>query len=101
MVHSKYSVTAFFPAYNDEHTIENIVFSAWKELAKFTADFEVIVVNDGSRDGTGQILDRLQTELPHLRVIHHETNRGYGAALITGFQNATKDLIFYTDSDGQ
>jgi glycosyltransferase involved in cell wall biosynthesis len=101
MIHSKESITAFFPAYNNEHSIEDIVCSAWEELAKFTSEFEVVVVNDGSCDGTGRILDRLQRELPFVRVIHHKESRGYGAALITGFQNATKDLIFYTDGDGR
>jgi glycosyltransferase involved in cell wall biosynthesis len=60
-----------------------------------------LVVNDGSKDKTGDTLERLQTELPFLRVIHHEHNLGYGAALITGFKNARKDLIFYTDGDAQ
>jgi glycosyltransferase involved in cell wall biosynthesis len=66
-----------------------------------TDDFEVVVVNDGSRDKTRDILEGLRKELPFLRVIHHDLNRGYGAALITGFTNATKDVIFYTDGDGQ
>lgn len=95
------SLTAFFPAYNDQHTIEGIVRTIALEMLKVTDDFEVLVVNDGSRDDTGNILNRLQAELPFLRVIHHDTNRGYGAALITGFANATKDVIFYTDGDGQ
>ncbi len=95
------SITAFFPAYNDQHTIEGIIRTSADEMRKITSDFEVLVVDDGSRDETGAILDRLTEELPYLRVIHHETNRGYGAALITGFTNARKDLIFYTDGDGQ
>src|SRR5580692_9601487 len=70
-------------------------------MRKVTSDFEVLVVDDGSKDRTGVILDRLAMELPFLRVIHHERNLGYGAALISGFQNAKKDLIFYTDGDGQ
>jgi len=70
-------------------------------MRKVTDDFEVLVVDDGSRDSTGEILERLRAELPFLRVIHHETNRGYGAALISGFTNAKKELIFYTDGDGQ
>src|SRR5262249_26394952 len=61
----------------------------------------VLVVDDGSKDETGTILDRLAAELPFVRVIHHEHNLGYGAALITGIKNANKDLIFYTDGDGQ
>jgi glycosyltransferase involved in cell wall biosynthesis len=95
------SITAFFPAYNDEHTIESIVRTSAIQMAKVTNDFEVLVVNDGSKDSTGEILDRLRKELPFLRVIHHEKNLGYGAALISGFSGAKKDLIFYTDGDGQ
>ena len=95
------SLTAFFPAYNDEHTIESIVRSAAQEIAKVTEDFEIIVIDDGSKDQTGAIADRIAGELPFVRVIHHPRNLGYGAALITGFSNARKDLIFYTDGDGQ
>jgi glycosyltransferase involved in cell wall biosynthesis len=95
------SLTAFFPAYNDQNTIEGIVRTVAEEILKVTNDFEVLVVDDGSKDETGVILDRLAAELPYLRVIHHERNMGYGAALITGFTNARKDLIFYTDGDGQ
>jgi glycosyltransferase involved in cell wall biosynthesis len=95
------SLTAFFPAYNDQNTIEGIIRLAAAEMSKVTEDFEVLIVNDGSKDGTGAILERLTRELPFLRVIHHERNKGYGAALITGFENAQKDLIFYTDGDGQ
>src|SRR5215813_209563 len=95
------SLTAFFPAYNDQNTIEGIVRTVAQEILKVTKDFEVLVVDDGSKDQTGVILDRLAAELPFLRVIHHESNRGYGAALISGFKNAKKDLIFYTDGDGQ
>jgi glycosyltransferase involved in cell wall biosynthesis len=95
------SLTAFFPAYNDQHTIEGIVRTVASEMQKVTDDFEVLVVNDGSHDHTGQILDSLAARLPFLRVIHHERNLGYGAALITGFKNSRKDVIFYTDGDGQ
>jgi glycosyltransferase involved in cell wall biosynthesis len=95
------SLTAFFPAYNDENTIEAIVRAAVQEIATVTDDFEILVINDGSKDGTGAIADRLERELPCVRVIHHPRNLGYGAALITGFKNATKDLVFYTDGDGQ
>jgi len=95
------SLTAFFPAYNDEHTIEKIVRTAAEEIGKVTGDFEILIINDGSRDSTGAIADRLASELPYVRAIHHPQNRGYGAALITGFKNATKELIFYTDGDAQ
>jgi glycosyltransferase involved in cell wall biosynthesis len=97
----KNSITAFFPAYNDQHTIESMVRSAAEELRKVTTDFEVLVVNDGSRDNTAEVLQQIQDEIPELRVIHHVQNKGYGAALITGFTKARKELIFYTDGDGQ
>jgi glycosyltransferase involved in cell wall biosynthesis len=95
------SLTAFFPAYNDEHTIENIVRTAASEIGGITDDFEILIINDGSKDGTGAVADRLSAELPFVRAIHHPQNRGYGAALITGFKNARKDLVFYTDGDAQ
>jgi glycosyltransferase involved in cell wall biosynthesis len=98
---SEVSITGFFPAYNDQNTIEEIVRRAAEEIGKVTGDFEILVVNDGSKDQSGVILDRLALELPYLRVIHHERNMGYGTALISGFRNARKDLIFYTDGDGQ
>jgi glycosyltransferase involved in cell wall biosynthesis len=95
------SLTAFFPAYNDEHTIEHIVRTAANEIRKVTSDFEILIIDDGSKDQTGAIADRLAGELPFVRAIHHPSNLGYGAALISGFKNARKDLIFYTDGDGQ
>jgi glycosyltransferase involved in cell wall biosynthesis len=66
-----------------------------------TPDYEVIVVNDGSVDATAEIADELARTYPHVRVIHHPKNRGYGGALQTGFRSATKDWIFYTDGDAQ
>ncbi|HYE86922.1 MAG TPA: glycosyltransferase family 2 protein, partial [Vicinamibacterales bacterium] len=94
--------SVFFPAYNDGGTIASLVISAVKVAGSLTPDYEVIVVNDGSRDDTPQILDELARLYPeHVRVVHHPKNRGYGGALRTGFATATKDLIFYTDGDGQ
>jgi glycosyltransferase involved in cell wall biosynthesis len=95
------SLTAFFPAYNDEHTIENIVRTAAREIGKVTDEFEILIIDDGSVDSTGSIADRLASEMPFVRAIHHPRNLGYGAALISGFKNARKELIFYTDGDGQ
>jgi glycosyltransferase involved in cell wall biosynthesis len=66
-----------------------------------TDDYEVIVIDDGSPDHTGELLDEMAKSYPWLRVIHHEKNRGYGGALRTGFASAKKDLIFYTDGDAQ
>jgi glycosyltransferase involved in cell wall biosynthesis len=95
------SLTAFFPAYNDAGTIASMVVLADRTLKKLTDDYELIVVNDGSRDHTAQVLSELESIYPRLRVIHHPANRGYGSALRTGFANASKEWIFYTDGDAQ
>jgi glycosyltransferase involved in cell wall biosynthesis len=70
-------------------------------LTTLTADYEILLIDDGSTDASGAIADRLAQTIKELRVIHHPNNQGYGAALRTGFSNASKDLIFYTDGDGQ
>ena len=95
------SITAFFPCYNDERTIGTMVRRAAEQLALVTDDFEILVVNDGSQDGSAAVLDSLASEMPCLKVITHAANRGYGGALRSGFSNAMKDLVFYTDGDGQ
>jgi glycosyltransferase involved in cell wall biosynthesis len=95
------SVTAFFPAYNDAGTIPSMVIMALKALPQVTDDYEVVVCNDGSSDYTGEVLEALAQVYPQLRVATHPRNRGYGAALRTGFSQAQKDWIFYTDGDAQ
>ncbi len=97
----KPSISVFFPAYNDAGSIGTLVEKALALLPRYTDDYEVIVVNDGSSDSTAALLDALACNEPNLRVIHHPNNRGYGGALRTGFLHATKDLVFYTDGDGQ
>ena len=95
------SISAVFPAYNDGGTIASMIAAAKIALADITKEYEIIVVNDGSRDYTRQVLDELATKYPELRILHHATNQGYGAALKTGFANAQKDWVFYTDGDSQ
>src|SRR5881394_1328163 len=95
------SLSVFFPAYNDAGTIASLVIQAVRVAGRLTPDFEVIVVNDGSKDATAVILDELARTYPQVRVVHHPSNRGYGGALRTGFATASKDLIAYTDGDGQ
>jgi len=95
------SISIFFPAFNDEQTIGELVRDALAILPTFTDDYEVLVINDGSTDGTASLLDNLSKQDAHVRPIHHEANRGYGGALQSGFANATKEFVFYTDGDGQ
>ena len=94
-------ISVFFPAYNDGATIGGLVGEALNLLPQFTNDFEVIVVNDGSTDETAERLDALAKSHAQVRVVHHPRNLGYGAALRSGFAHAQKELIFYTDGDGQ
>jgi glycosyltransferase involved in cell wall biosynthesis len=95
------SISVFYPAYNDGGTIASMVLSALLTLRELADDYEVIVVNDGSSDYTPQILNELARVYDRVRIIHHEKNQGYGGALRSGFANATKELIFYTDGDAQ
>jgi glycosyltransferase involved in cell wall biosynthesis len=94
-------LSVFFPAYNDSGTIASMVIRAVQAASALTPDYEVIIVNDGSVDATAQIVDELARTYPHVRVVHHAGNRGYGGALQTGFRSSTKELIFYTDGDAQ
>ena len=95
------SITAFFPIYNDEATVELLANKIAPVLDDLTGDWEIIFVDDCSPDRSGEIADRLAAEDPRIKVVHHEANRGYGGALRSGFAAATKDLIFYTDGDAQ
>ncbi|MBM3778900.1 MAG: glycosyltransferase family 2 protein [Acidimicrobiia bacterium] len=95
------SLSIFFPAFNDAGTIASLVIRAVQVATRLTDDYEVIVVNDGSADATGEIIDELARTYPYVRAVHHPKNRGYGGALRTGFASATKDLVAYTDGDAQ
>ena len=94
-------LSIFFPAYNDAGTIASLAVIADMAARELTDDYEVIVVDDGSPDHTGALLDELARSFPWLKVVHHEKNRGYGGALRTGFETASKELVFYTDGDAQ
>src|SRR5512135_1173600 len=95
------SLSIFFPAYNDAATIASLVIAAVQTASRLTADFEVLVINDGSTDATALVADELARLYPQVRVVHHERNRGYGGALRSGFASATKEYVFYTDGDAQ
>jgi glycosyltransferase involved in cell wall biosynthesis len=95
------SLSIFFPAYNDAGTIASLAILSHMTARRVTEDHEVIVVDDGSPDHTGELLDEMARHFPWLKVIHHDSNQGYGGALRTGFATASKELVFYTDGDAQ
>ena len=95
------SLSVILPAHNEEEAIATTVYEVIYALSAWRLDFEVIVVDDGSQDHTGVILDTMAAVHPCLQVIHHPANQGYGAALVSGFAAATKDLVFFMDADGQ
>jgi glycosyltransferase involved in cell wall biosynthesis len=96
------SLSVFFPAYNDALSLPSLVETAFAVLERCVEEYEVIVINDGSQDNTGEVLAALQEQHePRLRVVTHNVNRGYGGALRSGFEAAKFDYVFYTDGDGQ
>jgi glycosyltransferase involved in cell wall biosynthesis len=96
------SISAFFPVLNEEGTVEKLTLDLLEVLRSRFKEVEVIIVDDGSTDRTGQIADRLQAQNNGwVRVIHHQQNRGYGNALKAGFEASRNDLVFFTDGDYQ
>ena len=95
------SLSLFLPAYNEETNLSSTVQKALKFLKSAVVDWELIIVDDGSKDKTGKIADQLAKTDKRIRVIHNKPNRGYGGALQAGFYNAKKSWIAFTDGDGQ
>ena len=95
------SLTIFFPCHNEQDNVERVTRQAVEVGRKVADDLEVIIVDDGSKDRTAEIADRLATEIPEVRAVHNNPNRGYGGALQRGFREARCNWIFYTDGDGQ
>jgi glycosyltransferase involved in cell wall biosynthesis len=92
----------FFPAHNEEANVEGLVEEALVTLPTLADTWEIVIVNDGSRDATGRIADELTAAHPGLvRAVHHPTNRGYGGALLSGFRAARYDHVAFTDGDRQ
>ncbi len=96
-----FSLSVFFPAYNEEANIAKSVEKATAAIQKLTQTYEIIVVNDGSKDKTGAIAEDLAKHDKHVKVIHHNPNQGYGAAVWSGIQASQYDYIFFTDADLQ
>jgi glycosyltransferase involved in cell wall biosynthesis len=94
-------ISVFLPSHNEEPNVERVVRGFLAELALIADDYEVIVVNDGSRDKTGAIADRLANEDSHVKVVHHQMNRGYGGAVISGIRAAKQPYVMLADGDGQ
>ena len=96
------SLSVFFPAYNDAPSLPALIHRTFEVLERHVDDYEVVVVDDGSYDDTGAVLEQLSRQFaPRMRVETHPKNRGYGGALRTGFNTATREFVFYTDGDGQ
>jgi glycosyltransferase involved in cell wall biosynthesis len=97
------SISAVLPAYNEEALIEQTVRRVANVLGQLVRRFEIVVTDDGSLDATRQILSHLRETQPglHLRIVTHSVNQGYGAALASGFDAATADLVLMLDADGQ
>lgn len=96
-----FSLSVVLPAYNEEDVIADTVEHVDKAISTICPDYEIIIVDDGSIDRTGEIIDGLAVKNKHVSPVHNRPNRGYGGALIAGFSAAEKDLIFFMDADGQ
>ncbi len=95
------SLTVALPAYNEEANIAAMVDEVVRTVTPLVKDWEVVVVDDGSRDGTSAAVSAIECRDPRVRLVRHERNRGYGAAVWTGLTSARKGLVFFTDSDRQ
>lgn len=95
------SLSIFFPCLNDALVLPTLIKKANTIASKFTNEYEIIIVNDGSTDDSLKVLRKMKKIYSRLKIIDHGENRGYGAALRSGFKNSNKDWVFYTDGDGQ
>jgi hypothetical protein len=98
---SLHRVSFVLPAFNEEANIARAVETTIAAASRFCGAYEVIVVDDGSSDGTARVVAQLMVDDPSIRLLQHGTNRGYGHALRTGFSNATLEYVFFTDADNQ
>ncbi len=94
-------LTVFFPCYNEENNIQRLLQNAVSVIPALVDKYQIIIVNDGSKDGTKEVAESLAKQYKNIEVISHQVNRGYGAALRTGFLASTKSWVFYTDGDNQ
>ncbi len=95
------SLSVFFPAFNEEKNINSTVEDAVLVLKSLPLEWEILVINDGSKDGTAEEVGKLTQKYPEVRLINHQGNKGYGRALKTGFTEAKYSWVVFADSDGQ
>ena len=95
------SLSVFFPTYNEEGNVEVTVDKAVRVLEDLRLEYEIIIVNDGSKDRTRQVAEKLADKNPKIRIINHPKNLGYGEASKSGFYNTRFETVVYTDGDGQ
>ncbi|MGA2911248.1 MAG: glycosyltransferase family 2 protein [Candidatus Levyibacteriota bacterium] len=100
-MHKVSELSIFFPFWNEQENIEAVIQKAILVAQKVTDKWEIIIIDDGSSDKTLEIAKQLAKQEPRLIVVSHEKNRGYGAALKTGFAKARYDLVVFNDGDGQ
>lgn len=94
------SLSVFFPMYNEKQNIDQTLDQAEGKIPSLgIEDYEILVIDDGSKDGSDEAVNNRIAKNPHIRLIRHKANMGYGAALRTGFNQANRDLVFYTDCD--
>ena len=98
---SKYSISIVVPCYNEGENVERVTETIVTEVGKIADDFEVVLVNDGSADNTGEMADKLAAKYDTVRVLHHEENRGYGGSIKSGYYAAKKELVCLFPGDGQ
>jgi glycosyltransferase involved in cell wall biosynthesis len=101
MTEKKPDISLFFPVYNDEKTVRIVASRALELLEEVADNYEIIIVNDGSPDSSGDIADALAAEHENISAIHHPKNRGYGAAMKTGIASSRFDIICMIDGDNE
>src|SRR5580765_3265300 len=93
------SVSVFIPMYNEETNAGILLPLLQQAISEYSKDYEIVIVDDCSHDRTVPLIQDYMTRDPRIKLVRHEVNKGYGAALRTGFLNVTKDVVFYTDAD--
>lgn len=95
------SLSITMPAYNEAENLPAMIAETIQVVSRLTADYEIIVVDDGSQDATAVVVTQIGQQHPQVRLVQHNVNRGYGTAVWSGLTHASKELIFFTDADRQ